>query len=163
MDAYQTSLLVGAVLVALFSWRLPRALFWIVIGGAAFVASSVYWNQGLPYPAAFAGLCDLVVCFIMYAVARQRWEMRVWNCFHGMLLVNILYLAKLVPSHFMYGAALDLFNWLALAIIGGAAALQMADSHGVGHGSGGFARGWLRSVSDLLFAPRKERPFWERP
>ncbi len=179
MAVYQSTLLIAAGFVAAVAWSLPRAIVWMALMALSFVASTMFWEAHaidsgfFIYPAMFAGLCDTVVVLTMHKHAVLRWEMRVANVIHGMIFVNVAWqipglfhwafggLAAWigVSEQFLYGALLDLGNWLALAIIGGTAVIQMGWRH---HGSRSRrAIGWLLGpIRHHLLAHRPAHSDW---
>ena len=175
MEWYQTALLVGSCVTMLASWNLPRARFWILMGAVSFAISSWYWNAGLPYPSAFGAGTNLIICFFLYALAVQQWELRVWNCFHLMIAIDILWLLGWidnainfvnsfdipafqiqVESHYVFAVMLELCNWLALAVIFTTGLLERFYVDRTHHGSD-----WLLgAVSRSLRSKRALAPFW---
>ena len=126
MDMWQTLLLIGAILVAAASFKVPRAHLWILAGAASFVASTAYSRFGLPYPPAFTLVCDATVCLILYFACRERWEEWLYRIFQLSVLVSLVYLAGPITlgslvihlDHTAYVIGLEICNWLALALIG---------------------------------------------
>lgn len=158
MHWYQSLLLAGAVIAGYLAWNVPRAILWISLGALSFVASSWWHDAGLPYGAAFGAATNVFICFMLYAYALQRWEMRLWNVFHGMILIDLLYLSGVVRSHYDFAVALELANWLALLVIGATGISERA-SRGVPAG-----RHSVRSfglVHRALWAERARPPFWQ--
>ena len=161
MPWYWIALVVGALTAAALAWRVPRAPIWILAGAASFVASVAWHKANLPYPAVFGAFTNLAVCFALYAYAKLKWEMRVWNCFHLMIVIDLLYLSGWIYSRYDYALALELANWLALLIIGTAGIAERA-----GYGPAwAFARraspGWAGAVHRRLYAERNDPPFWQ--
>lgn len=131
MDGWQTSLLIGAVATALLCRREPRALLWIGAGAADFVITAAFETRWPEYHAIFTGFADATVCLAIYFIGRRKWEMMVWRVFQTSVLISILYIMRLIPSHYVYIAALEACNWAALVIIGGTNGLRLVD-HGMG-------------------------------
>lgn len=186
MDVYELALALGFTGAYIFAGNLPRARLWLVLGALSFTVSSLYWAAGLPNPAIVGGVCDLVVCLVLYLLAHQWWEMRVWNCYHVMIVLNASYhidsmdrpgwltmlsfhnlwgwTASLagVSEKFAYGALLDAANWVALVLIGGAAiaqAMVMQNAVASTRGSGG----WRNLLVRRVLATRKIPAFWRGP
>lgn len=158
MHWYQTALLVGAVIVGILAWNVPRAVLWISLGGMSFVAGSGWHDAGLPHGAAFGAFTNFMICFALYAVAELRWEMRVWNCFHLMIVLDILYLTGFIESHYDFAVGLEIANWMALLVIGAAGLMQR-----IGHGvfSGRDYSSGVSLFRNALYSKRRDRPFWE--
>lgn len=175
MDIYQGALLAAVMFVTWLAWDWPRALQWLVLLTLSFIASTLWWDSGFSYPAMFAGLADTFTVLIMQRLAQQKWEMRLANAVHLMIFINFTwqtpgafhYLFGDIAVHFgvsekfLYGALLDVGNWLALLVIGGTAAVQMAGNHGIS--AWGFARSLLDPIRAYLLAPRKGTSYWSRP
>jgi hypothetical protein len=161
MSWYLWALVGGAVVATALAWRVPRAVLWIGLGALSFMASSIWNDWHLPYPAAFGAFADLAVCFALYAQAQLKWEMRVWNCFHLMIVIELLYLSGWIYSHYDYALALELANWLALLIISSAG---VAERTGYGP-AWAFARrstsGWAGALHRRIYAKRDDPPFWQ--
>lgn len=158
MHWYQSLLLAGAVIAGYLAWNVPRAILWISLGALSFVASSWWHDAGLPYGAAFGAATNVFICFMLYAYAQYRFEMRIWNCFHLMLVIDILYLAGVVKSHYDFAVALELANWLALFVIGAAGIAERA-ARGVPAGL--HIPGGTGLVHRALWAERARPPFWQ--
>lgn len=164
MSGYQLALWTIAGVAALFSWKSPRAIGWIVALLASHTVSVLYWRSGGPYAELVAGLCDAAVCLLIYAFAKYSWEMVVWRMFQTMLLVNIIYLAGGLGifyrvDHIVYSSILEALNVLILLTIGGVAWRQPA-----GDSDGRSIPAWL-GLHRLVVALRSKRaraPFWSR-
>lgn len=161
MHWYQAALAIGAIVAVTLAWRVPRAGVWIGAGALSFIVSSAWNDFHLPYAAAFGAFTNLAVCFALYAYAKLKWEMRVWNCFHLMIVIDLLYLSGWIYSHYDYAVALELANWLALLIIGAAGVAER-----LGYGPAwAFARrsrpGWAGAFHRRLYAQRSDPPFWQ--
>ena len=124
MSWYWTALGAFALFVVAFSWKVPRAWLWIGLGAVSFVASSIWWDNGLPYGAWFGGITDLVICLLITETARYRWELWFSYAFGLMMLVDALNLMGAVPSHYVFAVTLELLNWAALFVIFITALLQ---------------------------------------
>lgn len=153
---YQFALVAGACIAAAVSWHLPRAWLWIAMGVGSFIASTAWVRYGLPYGAAFGAATNLAICFTMYALAEHRWEMRVWNCFHAMITLDILYLFGLIGSKSQFVIGLEIANWAALIVIGATGVMNGVhlgyDHHGI-----------LGRIHRTLYSARKDPPFWKVP
>lgn len=161
MNWYQLALVIGAVVAAALAWNVPRAVLWIGLGALSAIASAWWHDAALPYPAVFGAATNLAICFALYAHSQLKWEMRVWNCFHLMIVIDLLYLSGWIYSHYDYAVALELANWLALLIIGTAGIAERA-----GYGPAwAFARrartGWAGALHRRLYAKRADPPWWK--
>lgn len=158
MHWYQTALAIGAVIACALAWDVPRAVMWISLGALSFVASSWWHDVGLPYGAAFGAGTNIGICFLLYAYAELRWEMRLWNVFHLMIVIDLLNLFGVVRSHYDYAVALELANWMALLLIGATGISERA-GHGVSAGHFDPRRPGL--VHRALWSERSHPPFWQ--
>ena len=186
MDVYELALALAFTGAYIFTGNMPRARLWLILGALSYTVSSLYWAAGLPNPTIIGGVCDLAVCLGLYFLARQWWEMRVWNCYHAMILLNASYyidtmdspgLLRMLSFHnllgwtaslagvserFAYGALLDAANWAAILLIGGAAVAQaMVIRHGVV--ASRRLGTWRGSVVRRVLAARKIPAFWRGP
>ncbi len=165
MNEFQLALLVGAAFVALTTLRLERSFLWICAGAASFVASTAWARYGLPLPPLFTGLCDAVVCLLIYGLARQRWELHLYRIFQASVLVSMVFLilqswGPAVASRYMYVIILELLNWAALALILGAGITQGIGDHGGFHHN--LPRRGLRWAERALLAPKTTDRWWQR-
>jgi len=157
MHWYHTALVAGAAAATVLAWNVPRAVLWVSLGVLSFLVSSWWHEAGLPYGAAFGAATNLAICYAIYALAQLRYELRVWNAFHLMIVLDLLYMAGVIRTHYTFAVSLEVANWLALAVIGTTGILER-----VGYGSRDFlgGRGWLDSFARVLFSERKHPPFW---
>lgn len=172
MNAYDVAFL---LIVAVVAWRTRhdrRAGAWLACGAASYVVSAVYIRMGGPSPTVMAAVCDAAVAFLIYNLARYRWELGLGLIFQAMLGINIIALAApLFVSglpisselaslwHNAHAGMLDLANASALAWIGLNGAVQA-----VGGVNGGMAsrppRRGFRGALLALHRQRKHPPFW---
>jgi hypothetical protein len=130
MNEYQAALLIGATVGFLISGSLPRARLYVVAGALSFAATSIYWGLGLPFPPWFSILADGAVCLLIYHVAQEPWELRLWRIFQGMILINLLFFMGAIGPHSAYIIALELMNWAALILIAGTSLLSGVSVNG---------------------------------
>lgn len=155
-------LLLGLALVATgLSYNLPRAWLWIGLGALSFITSSWWHYAALPHATAFGATTNLIICFLMYIYARQRWEMRVWNCFHLMIVIDLLYMWGWIDSHYLFTVGLEIANWLALIIIGGTGLLSMVAANGIPDRT--RHSGWVYRLHHALHKKRSDTPFGQVP
>lgn len=161
MEYYHWTLIGLAVLAAVSAWNVPRAVLWIAIGALFYVASAMWHNAGLPYATPFGAATNLVMCYLLWIFADQRWEMRFWNMFHLMLVIDILYIFRWIPSQEHFAIALEIINAIALLFITATGIMERA-SVGLPFRSAGNR--WNRAVHSALWAQRSERsrPPWQQ-
>lgn len=154
---FKLALLAVAVVVFISSSDLPRARLWITAGVASYVLSLLYSDFRLPYPPAFAVLCDFAICLMIYGLAAKRWELYLMIPFQASILVNILELMRLVPERYLYVYSLDVLNLLALLLIGGMLILER----------GGYGRNYYSNllspvyhIRSTLQQTRGDPPWW---
>jgi hypothetical protein len=160
MHWYQFALLAGAVIAAALAWNVPRAVLWISLGGLSFLASSWWHDAGFPYGAAFGAATNLAVCYAIYALAQLRYELRVWNAFHLMILIDLLRMAGVIKTHYTFAVSLELANWLAILIIGTTGILERVHN---GRRDFSWRPGWVHHLRRALVSERKRPPFWKAP
>lgn len=159
MHWYFVALLIAALSTLIAAWDLPRAKEWIGAGSLSFLLSSVWWDLGWPYGAAFGAFTDFVIIALLYAFGKRNWEIRLANTFQAMVLIDVLWLFRLTPSHYWYATALELCNWAALITIFIAGTTEKARGHG--YHFWGAHSGVLDRVGAHLSARRKHPPFWK--
>lgn len=158
MAPEQQALLFGAVITALISIRNWRGLLWIAVAAWSFVASTIYARSGGPYPEAATAFLDALVCFAVYFVARERWEVYLFLLFQGSVLVSTAYLAGVIGPHWAYIAALEGINWLALCVIGGTSLLGLVNNAvGSRHWTSAYIRGADRTLRAHVHTPFRGR------
>lgn len=162
MSSFQIALLVGAVVAALLSWKLERAWLWIAAGAASFVASTAWARYGLPLPVLFTAVCDASVCLLIYGLARQRFELLLYQLFQASVLVSIVFLTMQFISpekahHWFYVAILEALNWAALALISATGIMQWISANGDRrHRAHGRAVRWAERA---LLSPKTTNPW----
>ena len=156
MPWYTMALAIGAVIAACIAWSVPRAVLWVALASTSFMLSSVYWTFDGEYPALFGAVSDFIVAGLILRFAQEKWEIAIADCFGFMILVNLIWTANLVTSHYLYATTLELANWAALLVIT-ARGLSERAWHGIP------ARGYLsRPVgSAYRYLSREARyPHW---
>ncbi len=160
MNIWQTALLIGATVVALFTWQVERAWLWILAGAASFILSAWWEANGLPLHPAVTALCDTAVCVLIFFMARHWWELGLYRLFQCSVLISITYLGLTMWTgntnfHYAYIVALEAINWLALMLILGVGFMQGVVDSGVLRDTG--SSGAIHRTGKALFAPRSPR------
>jgi len=158
MHWYQAAILCGYLAAIVIAWRVPRAVLWCGLFVLSFITSSWWHDDGLPYGAAFGASTNVAIGLAIYALAERRYEMRLWNCLHLMIVVDILYLMGWVADHASFAFALELANWLAIAVVGVTGTLERA---GYGMDTGRHRHGFADSFRRALYAERRDPPWWQ--
>ncbi len=153
-------LIAGAVLAIWSAWNVPRAVFWVALGAFLYAASAMWHNYGLPHGAFFGAGTNLFICLLMGIYADQKWEMRLWNFYHLMIVIDILFIFGFIQDKFIFAASLELVNLLALAFIIGTGAVE----RNAGIADGRFGNSGVNSLYPALFSQRAawSRPPWQR-
>lgn len=158
MSTWHIALMIGASIAAVINYTQPRAIYWILIGAMNFAACVLYYDYGLPYPAAFAALLDVGFVLLLYFKGRYFWETTLLrSLFLLSIVLNWLRLTELVASQRLYAMALEGVNWLALLVIGGVGILTLVDHYEIPT-SGYFGR-FIRSAHKFCTERRKTAPF----
>lgn len=154
---FKLALLAVAAVVFISSSDMPRARLWIMAGVGSYILSLLYSDFRLPYPPAFAVVCDFCVCMMIYALAKQQWELKLMLLFQISIVLNILELGGYIPDRYLYVYVLDAVNLLALFLIGGMLILER----------GGYGRNYYPSlflpvlrIGDTLQQARGAPPWW---
>lgn len=157
---YHVALIATAASACVLAWHVPRAVLWLCLGALSYISSAWWHNAGLPYGAFYGAATNLAICYALWIYADQRWEMRLWNCFHLMLVVDILYLAGFIKDHLIFAEALELINFVAMLFIAGTGIVERAD----GIRSGPHRGRWIDSFHRRLWTPRSmaSRPWWQK-
>lgn len=156
---YHEAMIIGALVAGVSAWRVPNAVLWILCGAMSFIVSYLWYQAGLPNSVAFGAFTNAVIIMMLYAFARQQWELRIWNCFHLMLVLDILKLTGVIRSQEVFAVSLEVCNWLALSVIFWTGILDRAARHGL-H-SHGAVRRFFAPINRSLYKTRKHPPFWE--
>lgn len=145
-------LLTAAFAAIVFAWNVPRAVAWTTMGGILYAVSAMYHNYSLPYATAFGAGTNFVMIGFLWAYADQKWEMRLWNFYHLMLVVDLLFIAGFIREKFVFAVTLEIINLVAvLFILGTGLAERLSDGNPARHynpGRAGF-------INRALFAPAK--------
>lgn len=169
MTGTDISLALGLCFALAFSIGQGRVWGWLLAAAASYTVSVLYWRSGLPYAPFIAGMCDAVICLLVYFLAKLDWEMKVWRLFQFSCGVNLYFLAQQygiparlgVPwslSHNDYSIILEAINWAALIFLGGTGAFQTAGGQNASAAAFGIA-GRIRRLVLPLFGPRAHPPF----
>jgi hypothetical protein len=152
MNIFQILLLVGAGVTALISWKLPHALLWIGLAGLNAVAGYVYVGRGLPHPVAFIFAVDCLLCLAIHWLAKEKYELLIYNCYQVSVFISLLRLVGLIKNEYLYYLLLELVMWVAMLLISGTAILAMVG------GSGRYFhsawRPYARRIGGYLRSPR---------
>ena len=162
MDIFQIALLIGAVVVAALNWNQPRALIWIAAAAVNFALTDLYFYHAPVWlPHAFVtGVADATLVIFIATYGKYRWERMVRYAFQLSILVSVAFLLGWIPDQTSYAIGLEVCNWLALLVMGGAGIIRLADERFggsmVGQGARSFAGRafhWLRVLLDASRQP----------
>lgn len=159
LEWYHWTLITLAIAAAVSAWHLQRAVLWISLGALSYVTSAWWHNAGLPYGAAYGMATNLAICFAIYGLAQQRWELRLWNAYHAMILLDILYLAGVIKTQLLFAVSLEVVNAAALFLIIGTGIMDRAGYARLRSGSYRSLRIW--GLAHALFSERRHPPFWQ--
>jgi len=160
MNQYEVTLLISATVAAFLSRGLPRAWLWIASGALSFAVSAAWWRLGLPHHPAATLVCDAMVCFAVYSLAREEFEIWIFNLFRLSVLISLLKLFGVIQENWIYAAALECVNFAALLLLGGTGIL--AGTANGGHTLGSWIGG-LRRLGLSLRAARRAPPWFTVP
>lgn len=129
MTAVDLTLFAGVFVSALFARENKRGLLWLALLLFSYILSSTFWRSGWSEAEIVAGVCDAFICFSIFLLGREIWELWLWRIFQASLLVNIMYLASNVfdmgfISHEAYSITLEALNWLAILFVGTISAMM---------------------------------------
>lgn len=160
MAWYHIVLIGAAIIAAALAWHVPRAVQWLALGALSYVSSAMWHNAGLPHGAFYGAMTNLAICYGLWIWADQRWEMRLWNCFHFMLIIDILYIVGIIRDQFTFAVSLELINLAAILLIAGTGIVQRVD----GMDFGPYRHRWIDSFHRCLWPERSmaSRPWWQR-
>lgn len=145
MDKYQTTLLIGACIVALLNYSQPRVLLWVLAGALDFLYTGWYQfhqfacvyvpyfqeTACLSYPF-MTGVTDATVAGVITTCGLYRWERWVGYVFIGSVGISAAYLFGAITTNFDYVKWLEIANWLALLFMGGVGIVRLIDDFAVG-------------------------------
>lgn len=132
LNPYSIALIVAACVVLALSYKTPRAWRWIGLGGASFVASSLYWDYGdhSLHPL-FTFTCDALVALCLHLWVKEQWELPILGAYVVSVFISLLKLGGFLPEGIMYASLLELCNWCALLWIGGIGLMDMMKNYDV--------------------------------
>lgn len=150
----------AAVIAVALSWRVPRAKMWVGFGALSYVTSAWWHNAGLPYATEYGAATNLLICYMFWIFAERRYEMRLWNFFHLMLVVDLLYIFGAIHDKLVFAVSLELINLAALIFVGGIGIVER--SGGIYTRAPRVRRSGL--VYRLLWSERSihSRPWWQK-
>lgn len=102
-------LLIGAIVVAIISRRLPRSRIWIAAGIVSFVVTTAWARYSMPYPPAFTLAVDAGVCLLIYFFGEEEWEDKVYTIFQLSVLISLVYLAGPIDIEIWQASAAAVF------------------------------------------------------
>lgn len=133
-NPWAMSLIALAVVVLAFTRRTPRAWFWVGLGGASFVATSLFWDfsshEGRQFHPLFTFTCDALVCLALHHWAEEKWELGIFAAFLASVFSSLLRIGGFIPDPIVYASLLELCNLSALLVTGGTGAIQWAAERG---------------------------------
>jgi hypothetical protein len=157
---YHMTLITLAALAAWSAWNVPRAVLWIGLGAFFYIVSAWWHNAGWPYATVFGAATNLVMCYLFWIWAEQRFEERLWNAYHLMLVIDVLFIFGYIRSQYDFAVSLEIVNAIALLFVIGVGIAERADgirARSPHPGRPGF-------VHRSLFAERSAayRPPWQK-
>jgi hypothetical protein len=160
MQWYHWTLIAAACIAAALAWNVPRAVVWIGLSAISYVTSAWWHNAGWPYATQFGAATNLLICYAFWIWAEQRYEMRLWNFFHLMLIIDLLFIFGAIRDQYQFAVSLEIVNLAALAFIGFTGIMERVD--GIHLGAADPRRDSI--VYRALWAERSERyrPPWQR-
>lgn len=134
MEWYHYSMLAAALGTGWMAHKTPRAWLWIGLLAASFIISVSYLNMDhpvwLPHPG-IAMMVDAIVYLAIREVAEERWEKQGLG---GLIMVsvtlNLVQTSAIVTGfppqlpQWAYAIALEIINYLSLALIFGRGLIQ---------------------------------------
>lgn len=132
MDSPWTFALIAMALAAMaFSYRVPRAWWWIAAGGASFAVTTLYLDlSGNPSMHPILTLaCDALVCLMIFRCYREDWELGVFIAFLASVFSSVLRIGGFIPEPWVYASLLEMANLGALLCIGGTGIVDMLGRH----------------------------------
>jgi CDP-diglyceride synthetase len=132
MDSPWTYALISVALVALVaSWRVPRAWWWIGLGGLSFLVTTLFYDYaGRPdlHPILTIS-CDALVCLAIFWFYREDWELGVFIAFLASVFSSVLMIGGFIPAQWVYASLLELCNLGALLCIIGTGLVDRIGRH----------------------------------
>lgn len=129
MTVVDLAIFAGVLIAALLSRSNKRGLLWLSLILFSYVLSSTWWRSELPAPELVTGLADAFICFAIFYLGRDRWELWLWRLSQISLLTSTVYLANNIfswgmISHETYSIVLELLNWIAIFFVGTISAMM---------------------------------------
>lgn len=129
-NPYAYALIGYAIFSLVMTCVTPRAWFWIGLGGASFVASSLYWDYGdRQYHPIFTFTCDALFCLALHLWAKERWELGIFLFFLTSVFASLLKIGGFIPNNTVYASLLELCNWAALFWISGIGLMDLINRY----------------------------------
>ncbi|MDO6967005.1 hypothetical protein [Rhizobium alvei] len=130
MSVWQFYLAIGALVALALSYRIPRAFLWVCAMALSFIASVAWQRSELPYYPAAVLAFDAMVCLLIDAFAKERWEAMLFNVYRISVGISILRLFSIIDNTTLYVVTLELCNWAALAVVIGTSLLRRGPVYG---------------------------------
>lgn len=157
MNKFEVALLIAAAGTMFLTRSLPRAWLWIFVGFLSFLVSAVWWRLGLPHHPAATLVCDAAVCLSIYSLAKEEYEIWLYDIFRLSVLISLLKLFGIIHENLVYAAALECVNFAALLLLGGTGILA-----GTANDENGYFGSWSGNFHRLRVSLRSSRrtPPW---
>lgn len=160
MEWYHWTLLTMAVAAGVVSYQVPRAVLWLALGAASFIASAIWHRYGFPYATLFGATTNIAILAMLSRFAKDQWELGFTLCFVLMLMVDLLFVTGAIVSQYQFAVALEVINLLAIMIVMGTGLSDWIWKSGlhlhIPH------RGLRDRVGAALHAPRTSYKEWWR-
>lgn len=118
MSEWEQRLLAMVVIVAIANLKNWRGLVLLMLMVCNYLATSVWYDLGLPNHATITAMANTAVVLYAVGVAKYKWEMVVAGIFMVSVLCSMAEILKSLTDPYLYALALELCNWAALLVIG---------------------------------------------
>jgi hypothetical protein len=158
LEWYHWALISLCILAGVSAWNVSRAILWLGLGAFSYVTSAWWHDAGFPYATLYGAFTNVVICVLLYKMADSKWEMGVFNCFIGMILIDLLYVCGVVKNAYDFAVGLEVVNVCAMLLIGATGILERLRSYGYDFRNSDSAV--LHRIHHALHSQRSSYPHW---
>lgn len=118
MEWYHQALLTMAAIAVITAWRVPWAATIVGVGTFLACMTSIWHSAGLPYGVLFGAITNLMMCVGLSMISNpSRMVDRVFSCYILMLLIDLLFVTRVIETQYIFAVSLEVVNAYALLLI----------------------------------------------
>jgi len=118
MQWYHEALILMAVFATILAWRVPWAVIIVAVGSIFYAATAFLHNVGFPYGVLMGAISNLIMCTGLAMISNpSRMIDRVFSCYILMILIDLLFVTRVIETQYIFAVSLEVVNAYALLLI----------------------------------------------